>query len=747
MDAQKDNNLNTSVISRDEQIELLNKLGMPDIKPVPDPVKDLGMKILNDISSITGVKYSKEQSDILSHKGGMCVVSCAGSGKTTLLTHLLAKRIKTGEIHNVEKLLVTTYSVAGKDELQSRVNKLLKQLGVDKKVEIRTLHSSYYKLLNDMGMVSYDRIIKPWERTKCLRDAVKESGLRLEEEDMNTLDSLISYQINNMLSDKELFEQYVYTLELPIHKYSEINKAFGQKKFELCKGGKLDYDDLQLKLFLTLKGGEDVNSKGHALLQYCRSMWEHFYIDEFQDISKIQFAILQLMLQDEKKLVVIGDDDQCIYKWRGADPSIILNICGTYDIERFLLSTNYRCAGEIVKRANVGIRNNSSPPRLNKNMLPYNDGGEIKIHDIGDGNYYDMSVVALEKIKKLLSAGVEPENISVLCRNNIHGAILNDMLLSLRMIHRCSEDMRFYNAPVVRDIKVCLELSEHTYNHNLITSNLWKFVPYLNSKACNGLARIMKDSGISVTMMLKSYLEYIGVPIGDDIRSIRMDSRNYAIQGIAPSVNEGLYKLYNLLKVENEKERFTELVKHYVTCTSEFLYKNIDLARYMHGVVRYCVAIADNEGVAGLREHLRMSEQMACTEIEERRMTINLSTMHGAKGKEWEYVIILGADAYSCPSVVYLQKCAEEGMRIEDVSDYIEQERRLHYVAMTRAKRELLSICGIKNISPFMTEALGLDAKTDEQSAHIIQWVKDGGRYMGTKETEILETINRKYKA
>ena len=105
------------------------------------------MEVINEISRITGITYSEEQLNILKHRGGMCILACAGSGKTTVLTHLLAKRIKTGEIHDVKKLLCTTFSKAGSNEMEERLDKLLQKLGINVKVQVKTLHASYYMIL------------------------------------------------------------------------------------------------------------------------------------------------------------------------------------------------------------------------------------------------------------------------------------------------------------------------------------------------------------------------------------------------------------------------------------------------------------------------------------------------------------------------------------------------------------------------------------------------------------------------
>ena len=259
--------------------------------------------IINKIEQITGVKYSDEQRAILNAKGGLAIIAAAGSGKTTVLTHLIAKRIMSGEIANPDKLLCTTYSKAGADEMSDRLNKLLKKLGINHTVTVKTIHASYYQVLKYFGLMK--NICTNAQRRMLIKEACTDNKVRLEEDDMNTLDSLLSYQINYLLKDKDLVNSYIYTLEdLTEQQYTAIRQSYNKKKEEL---GVIDFDDMQLYMYSLL-----CVQKNQMVIDYCRSQWEYFYVDEFQDTSKIQFAIMRQMVTDPSKIMVIGDDDQCI---------------------------------------------------------------------------------------------------------------------------------------------------------------------------------------------------------------------------------------------------------------------------------------------------------------------------------------------------------------------------------------------------------------------------------------------------
>lgn len=714
------------------------------------------------MQNVTKLKYSNEQLEIMRHTNGMCILACAGSGKTTTLTHLLIKKILCGEIRDTSKLLVTTYSVVGKNELQERINSLASTFKLKQKIEIRTLHSSFFKLLNDLGLVNNNSILDIWDRARCLRDAIKKIGIKSEDDILQKIDGILSYQINNMLSNKELEKHVVYDHDIPIEKYADIINCFQKYKYyyeeKYVKGNKnveslsckpiapkIDYDDLQLMLYdYTIRGEQYTDSSDNinrVILDYCRGVWDYFYIDEFQDISKIQFYILNKLIRKKDSLIVIGDDDQCIYKWRGADPTIIQNIGKTYNIDTLKISTNYRCGEKIIELANNVIKNIIFN-RLNKKMLSYTPGGMVRICDTGFGNYYDMSLVVMNKINELLNNGVEESDISILCRNNVHGSILSDMLFNYRILHRCSKEMKFSGTQIIRDIKVCIEFCYNTNNHNIIILNLWKFIKFIGNAYAYTLSRIMAEKYLDLTSLLKSYLMFNGVKIDDSIKYVDLYEYGNSINNLSSYINDNIFKLYEILNIKDIYERFNKLINLYVENTNEFLYNSIDNSRYLYSAIKYCKEIMTKEGIDGLYNHISQSEKFESIVIEDRRQTINLSTMHGAKGKEWKYVFMLGVDAYSCPNYKYIQESLENGIKIDYIYDYIDQERRLFYVAVTRAKNELNLICECSHISPFMLESIYGNIDPYQANNYVINWAKKNGEHGLNLSYEVEKACN-----
>ena len=662
-------------------------------------------EILERLEQATGIKYSDEQRAILSAKGGLAIIAAAGSGKTTVLTHLITKRILSGEIASPNKLLCTTYSKAGADEMSDRLNKLLKRLGVNYNITVKTIHASYYQVLKHFGLLK--NICTNAQRKMLIKEACTENKIRLEEDDMNTLDSLLSYQINYLMTDKALVNSYIYTLEdVSEQKYSDIRQSYNKKKEEMDL---MDFDDMQLYLYSLM-----VVQKNQAVIDYCRSQWEYFYVDEFQDTSKIQFAIMRQMVTDPSKIMVIGDDDQCVYQWRGADPTIILNICGYYDIQKYFLNTNYRCGENIVKVAETGIKKMSR--RENKEMKAHRGGGKIEVLPASGKGLFNLSLDAYHHIKREMAHGARESEICVLSRNNNHVAILGNLLLRDGIYCTSAEDMKISKLPLFKDLSAVLELSKDTYNANLVRSVLWKCVAFLGIKGGNAVYEFMNATGCSLKntlgYMLTSYCRRYDVSWSGNIKI--GDRVNYKIEAMVSRINykaiDGLVDIYNILKIEDELARvkkFIEMLKN----GSKFMYNTQDRMRTLIGMTNYFQFMCEKYGIEDTEAFLRLTEQYESGKMAVSGETITLSTIHGAKGMEWKYVIQFADDNISFPSFDGICTMLEKGISEKDIFVNIDGERRLHYVAQTRAIEKWTLIADIENISVFTLESMDIIPK------------------------------------
>ena len=713
------------------------------------------------IQSVIGQTYSDEQLAILRHHGSSCILACAGSGKTFTSTNLIAKRILTGEIKDVNKLIYTTFSSAGAEEMRERINNLLSRLNVNIKVQVRTLHSFFLQILRTFGNNS--DIIKESNRLKYIKKACADAGygLRDKSEDLTIIDNLLSYQINNLLSDKKVMESPVNTTEsLTLEQYTAIRKSYAEQK---AAAKVIDYDDMQSYLYLWLvkypiSKDERLADLGRQVINYCKAMWHDFYIDEAQDTSKIQFAIIRAITTEredknklDRTLVFIGDDDQCIYQWRGGDPSIILSMGPTFNIPTFVLNTNYRCCNEVLDYASKSIKCNNS--RYAKEMKAYNDGGTVKIAVTQKDDLCNLSIIAVNHIKDLLDKGAKVEEIAVLCRNNFHLALVSNMLLREGIYCEMSEGMKLTKSYMYSDMKDIISLCETTWNSNLTSRILWKMCTYMSIGNASAIANFQDSSGLTLSDTLgwiikrysNKYLEFSKKLV---IGLQAEQSMDYFAKTLSSNTLADMEALYHLLNTDDYYDKLKGLILQYLGVAGAYMYKSKDKSRSIQGLAQYVLNLCKKEGFDGMKDFLRITEQLEHGDMVIPGGKITLSTIHSAKGREWDNVIMFACDNVSEPSFDGITKMIDDGVNISDICENIEEERRLFYVGNTRARNSLLVITESKP-SVFILEALDIIKPTKSINHDIVNMAMAGDcwadNYMDAFNSIVTDPNNKFY--
>jgi superfamily I DNA/RNA helicase len=939
-------NLKLEVVIVNEYIsKLVGELSdngiVPDIKEekASSNVSDFELDIIENMERINRVPFSDEQRKILTHKGSACILACAGSGKTTVSVNLIAKRIATGEL-NPDRLLYTTYSKTGAAEMKERLDSLLKKLNIKKKVQVRTLHSFFLSILRTFG-VTHD-IIKEGSRSKFIREACKDADFVLKEDDLLQVDTLLSYQVNNMLSDKQTVDSYVNTLEgLTCDKYKAIRCGYASRK---NKERLIDYDDMQSYLyawFVKLASSERPEDRetSKQAKNYCRALYDDFFIDEAQDVSKIQYEIIKAIVTNpddenklDKTLVFIGDDDQClvegtqvlcesgfkkiedisendmvvtgfghgktglapvehvtsknvstdiikittstgyilrgtdnhigfaraeestnnegtsvkiieqvfgndavnskgihkcsvrvdngneciseslyvtgqadatsniskellgvyksrgcnveiikeaavtdsstnykftelkdmkvgmsipvydsgriiddtivniekeeytgkvydisvpdtrnfiancvvvhncIYQWRGSDPSIILSIGPKFNIDTFVLSTNYRCSSAVVDYATRGIKCNTS--RYDKSMNAFKTGGDVKIAVSEKEDLMSLSIMALNHIKYWLANGEEASNIAVLARNNFHLALLNSMLFRNGIYCNITKEMKLTKSFIFRDMEILIDFCDDCWDPDHTSTILWKLCRYMKATAARLISNLQNTAGLSIKQTIGFVVKDImreDVDFGDKINvSAQVTEKvRYALSYVKAETANDLIALYKALCNNDKYERFKILLNLYYENTREYLNKTKDKQRSVVGLSAYLLQLMKSDGFDGLKEFIKYSKQYENGNSISFGDEITLTTEHSAKGREWKNVIMFACDNVSQPSLDGIKCLINDGVSDEDVYASINEERRLCYVGNTRAKENLLIIT-YKMPSMFILEALGI---------------------------------------
>lgn len=681
--------------------------------------------VIKRIEDIKGIKHSKEQLEILNHPGGMVVLAGAGSGKTSTITELLFKRIDGGEI-NPEKLLCTTYSKSGAKEMEEKFNDLCRKMGKSHKISVKTLHACYYQILKYFG---YElNVCNDGQLKMFIKQALKESDIKdTKDDDLDDYAlSLIQYQINTVLSDDKLVESYLFDKEkLSKEDFVKVRAAFNKIKRD---NNVVDFDDMQLQVYNLLymcgKQYEDL------VLNYCRSVWDYFFIDEFQDTSTIQYKILRKLVgrKESDRLVVIGDDDQSIYQWRGTNPNIILEDVRTdYALKSFVLPTNYRCCSNIVDFAARSVGCLSK--RQDKELVAFKKGGKVEIlttkYDYG---LYNMSKMAYDKIVDLIhNHDANAEDIAVLCRNNNQVSILNNMLMINGIYTNCTEGMKFTKTQLYNDFSCIFEFNGDTSNHTMVKKYLWKYVPFLGVNGATLVGELMNETGLTLKntlgFLLSKYSIY-GSHITKDYSNIKISSKveakiGYRFAKINRDAVSNLYTFYDRLLNESksEKDKMKELLWFCMNSIS-YLYKSPERARVLKGYKDYFNSLIENYDIDDLKAMFNTAEQIEKGNSAILGDKVNLCTFHGSKGLEWKYVILFCCDNLVLPGFKEINDMLDSGYGVDDVNTYIDCERRLYYVGCTRAK-DLLTIIGNVNCpSPFLLESVEYYKENEDEEGN-----------------------------
>ena len=626
---------------------------------------------LEELLHRIGVKPSENQMDMIKHKDSpLNGLSCAGSGKTTtMITKVLKMEFVDGV--NPTKILMVTFSKAGADEMKARHEKECKKLGKKSMVEIRTFHSTFLYILKKF----YKRIniLDESERSRILSRLCRKHIKKYNEETFDNFNSLLGFSINNMLFTKNAIVNTPKFLTTGIdwEDYNEVCEEYNGIKEEKEA---MDFDDLQIKCYNLL-------SNDSAALDSVQGLWDYYIVDEFQDVSKLQLELLKLLVKNPNNLTTIGDDDQCIYEWRGSSIDYIIDMPIHFPgTKRVIMDTNYRCPTNILEQIVPSIEVNHK--RVPKQMKAFNEGGKVKVvytKGLKDcSGYIAENIIGDEKYHGKLS------EIAILYRNHSQAMYVVDMLLRKNVpIQLKNPAGLLYNYPMVKDFKDIVLFAINQSNPLLFKNVGMKIINYLSLRDLNKIVDLIREQGLD---WIDAYSMVKG-SVDSEIYSTKanLDHIYELVENNSPmctmiSYLDTLYhrrKKFMIDKLGFAEKELNDIESYLVqvtqTDTFEKFYKFIDVAKGLIGVFNK----VDN--------------------------AVKIMTMHTCKGLEFDKVYLLNDSEEHCPSS-YIESRILKEFGEREADRYIEQERRLHYVAWTRAKKELIVTVDLEKQSRFLEE-------------------------------------------
>lgn len=597
----------------------------------------------------------RQKEAVLATEGPVLVLAGAGSGKTTVLVNRIAYMISEKHIRPWNILAITFTNKAAR-EMKDRIERLLGDTAKD--MWIGTFHSVCVRILRsciDLLGYSRDFVIYDTADTKTvMKECLRELDIDEKSFPVRNVLSIISNAKNDLM-DATTFEN-VYKSD---YRMSIIAKIYYRYQTKLRKNNAVDFDDIILNTVKILSENPDVLSKYQDKFQY-------ILVDEYQDTNNSQYLLINLLAQANRNLCVVGDDDQSIYKFRGANIGNILNFEDDYsDVQKITLDQNYRSTQNILDAANSVISNNKG--RMGKSLWTSNgDGNKVFVYT--GTNEYDEARYIARQIKKHFDEQGSFSDCAILYRTNAQSRVIEEMLMRESVPYKVLSGLRFYDRKEIKDIIAYLRV---VYNPNddvslarIINEPKRKIGNATLEKARN-IAREKETSLYDVISHADDYPEFKTaikklLSFSEIIQSLIKLKDTVTIEDLTGRIlNDTGYMPALVMEDTTESKTRIENLGEFISVITEFE-KNEETGNTLGEFLENISLVSDIDG------------------YDENEDSAVLMTIHSAKGLEFPIVFLSGLEEGLFP-----------GMRSMESDDDIEEERRLCYVAITRAKEQL----------------------------------------------------------
>lgn len=599
--------------------------------------------------------FSKEQKSAIHFKDGPALVLAGpGSGKTTVIVNRIISLIKEHSV-SPSSILVITFTKAAAKSMRQRFLSLTGESYVS--VTFGTFHAVFFSMLRHAYNYSAGSIIKADIQYNYIRNAAM--GFELEYPDENEMVTGIISEISRVKSNRLCIDTYE-AVSCPAATFRLIYKKYENM---LISRRMIDYDDMIIMCYELL-------SKRADYRKAWQDKYKYILVDEFQDINKAQYDTIKLIAGKQANLFVVGDDDQSIYAFRGSKPDIMLGLSTEYrDIVQMYLNTNYRCSSEIVAGARSLIEYNKV--RFAKDIRSCGMcSGRIKVCKMAD--IEEEALYLSKEVRELIADGIKPEEIAVISRTNIISNIYYTRLNSDGVACRTLTAVHnIYDSWLMQDIAAYMRLSQVMYDKENAVRIINKPSRYIKRalitqpfnfehlRKCydgdEGLIKIINDMQFDIKM-LSHMSPYAAV--------------NYILKGIGYEdyINEEIIR-----KRLNKEEVYAKLTE--IKTLSR---KYMDIKQWLKYI--------DEQAEKTEQENKSDKRQGNQKNSDEKDSAgaVNIYTMHSCKGLEFKAVFIMDV----CEGIIPYNKAV--------LDNEIEEERRLMYVAMTRAKEKLYLVYPIK---------------------------------------------------
>ena len=600
----------------------------------------------------------KQYEAVVNTEGPCLVIAGAGSGKTKVLTHKIAYLIKEKNVKPWD-ILAITFTNKAANEMKERIVGLVGDVASD--IWMGTFHSICVRILRrfidrigfDTSFIIFDTSDQRTLVKNCLKDLSIDDKLFNER-------SVLS-EISN--AKNEMLEPDAYAArtngEFRKEKIAEIYELY-QKR--LKENNAIDFDDIINYTIKILQENEDIR-------EYYRGKFKYVLVDEYQDTNKSQFTLVTILASRYKNITVVGDNDQGIYSFRGADISNILNFEKDFPGTKIIkLEQNYRCTGNILKAANSVISNNEV--KYKKELWTQNEEGNLpKVYQAE--NEYDEATYVVEQIEHLKREEYYKYNdFAILYRMNTQSRAIEDILRRENIPYKIIGGLKFYERKEIKDIIAYLRLIQNPNDNLSLRRIVNEPKRGIGKTSLDKIEALSNETEIPMYEIIKRANEF-------GLNRVFLSSREFVntIEELRTKKDDML--ISDLIKETLRKTGYTKALQDENTIEAENRIENLD------EFLTVAIEFEEEEAENGLREFLEgITLSSDIDDLEEDADFVTLMTLHSAKGLEFPVVFLVGMEEGIFPGYKSISEPKE-----------LEEERRLCYVGITRAKEYLFLTC------------------------------------------------------
>ena len=603
----------------------------------------------------------KQYEAVVNTKGPCLVIAGAGSGKTKVLTHKIAY-IMQEENAKPWDILAITFTNKAANEMKERIANLVGDNVKD--MWVGTFHSICVRILRrfidrigfDTSFIIFDTSDQKTLIKNCLKDLAIDDKLFNER--------LVQSEISNAKND--MLEPFQYTAKaMGDYRKEKIATVYELYQKRLKENNAIDFDDIINYTIKILMENPDV-------LEYYSNKFKYVLVDEYQDTNKAQFTLITLLASKNGNITVVGDNDQGIYSFRGADISNILNFEKDFPGTKIIkLEQNYRCTGNILKAANAVIKNNEV--KYAKKLWTENEIGKLPKVYLAD-NEYDEGSYIVEQIEHLKREEYyKYSDFAILYRMNTQSRAIEDIFRRENIPYKIIGGLKFYERKEIKDIIAYLRLIQNTSDNLSLKRIINEPKRGIGKTSLDSIEELANNEGISMYKIIKDAQQY-------GLNRIYLKSRDFinVIEELRQKQKD--LTISELIKLTLKKTGYMQALKDEKTIEAENRIENLD--EFLTVAIEFEEQFAENT-LADFLEGITLSSDL--DNMEETEDSVTLMTLHSAKGLEFPVVFLVGMEEGIFPGYKSIGEPKE-----------LEEERRLCYVGITRAKENLFLTCSKK---------------------------------------------------